>query len=78
MPSQRIGRYVLLYKGKTPPLLFSCFVGPDNIPLSLDLLAHTPTPGPARALVEKALEGAERIAEMCDRAQRHSAFSFIR
>lgn len=40
----------------------------------VDLLAHTPTESPSRGLVERALEGAIRIAAKCDRAQGNSAF----
>ncbi|EPQ60289.1 hypothetical protein GLOTRDRAFT_102095 [Gloeophyllum trabeum ATCC 11539] len=39
-----------------------------------DLLNHTPASSPARALVERALEGATRIAAKCDRAQDNAAF----
>jgi len=52
MPSQRVPRYVLLFK---------------------DLLQQTPITSPSRALVERALEGAMRIAKSCDDAQQHSA-----
>ena len=40
----------------------------------LDLLQHTPASSPSRALVERALESAVRIAQKCDRAQDNSAF----
>ncbi|KAI0828964.1 hypothetical protein BC628DRAFT_1183310 [Trametes gibbosa] len=39
-----------------------------------DLLDHTPTTSPSRALVERAYEIALRIAKKCDRAQAHAAF----
>ncbi|KAI8981126.1 hypothetical protein BD414DRAFT_90160 [Trametes punicea] len=39
-----------------------------------DLLDHTPTTSPSRALVERAYETALRIAKKCDRAQAHAAF----
>ncbi|CAL1694549.1 unnamed protein product [Somion occarium] len=39
-----------------------------------DLLQHTPVSSPSRALVERALESAVRIAQKCDRAQGNSAF----
>jgi len=39
-----------------------------------DLLAHTPQSSPSRALVESALEAAQRIAKKCDRAQDNAAF----
>lgn len=41
----------------------------------IDLLDHTPTTSPSRALVERALESALRIAEKCDRAQNNDAFA---
>jgi hypothetical protein len=53
LPTQRIVRYVLLYR---------------------DLLALTPSTSPSRALVERAVEAATRIAQKCDRAQDNSAF----
>lgn len=53
LPTQRVMRYVLLYR---------------------DLLAHTPSTSPSRALVERAAEAARRIAHKCDRAQGNSAF----
>ncbi|KAF9015668.1 hypothetical protein BDQ17DRAFT_1341444 [Cyathus striatus] len=34
-----------------------------------DLLAHTPSTSPSRALVERAVEAACRVAQKCDRAQ---------
>ncbi|EIW86955.1 hypothetical protein CONPUDRAFT_141264 [Coniophora puteana RWD-64-598 SS2] len=54
-PTQRVMRYVLLYR---------------------DLLESTPQLSPSRALVERALEAAKRIAEKCDHAQGHSAFRY--
>ncbi|KAF8641130.1 hypothetical protein AX17_000772 [Amanita inopinata Kibby_2008] len=39
-----------------------------------DLLAHTPSTSPSRAMVERALEAACRIAQKCDRAQDNAAF----
>ncbi|KAH7923238.1 hypothetical protein BV22DRAFT_598093 [Leucogyrophana mollusca] len=39
-----------------------------------DLLESTPATSPSRALVERALEAASRIAEKCDRAQNNVAF----
>ncbi|KAJ7293067.1 hypothetical protein C8J57DRAFT_1042429 [Mycena rebaudengoi] len=53
LPTQRIMRYVLLYR---------------------DLLQHTPISSPSRALVERAVEAALRIATKCDRAQGNAAF----
>ncbi|KIJ53476.1 hypothetical protein M422DRAFT_241718 [Sphaerobolus stellatus SS14] len=52
-PTQRVMRYVLLYK---------------------DLLNSTPISSPARAPVERALEGATRIAQRCNRAQDNAEF----
>lgn len=54
MPSQRVPRYVLLFK---------------------DLLEQTPVTSPSRALVERALQGAMRIAKNCDDAQQHDALT---
>ncbi|KAG8990654.1 hypothetical protein FRB90_001679, partial [Tulasnella sp. 427] len=54
MPSQRVPRYVLLFK---------------------DLLEQTPATSPSRALVERALQGAMRIAKNCDEAQQHAALT---
>ncbi|THH31947.1 hypothetical protein EUX98_g2225 [Antrodiella citrinella] len=39
-----------------------------------DLLKYTPASSPSKALVERALEAALRIAQRCDRAQDNSAF----
>lgn len=39
-----------------------------------DLLQHTPMSSPSKALVERALESATKIAQKCDRAQGNSAF----
>ncbi|KZO96335.1 hypothetical protein CALVIDRAFT_113392 [Calocera viscosa TUFC12733] len=50
MPTQRVPRYVLMYR---------------------ELLHFTPPSSPSRPLVERALEGALRIAARCDAAQRH-------
>lgn len=41
-----------------------------------DLLDHTPQSSPSHALVESALETAQRIAKNCDRAQDNAAFIF--
>ncbi|KAF5323402.1 hypothetical protein D9611_005626 [Ephemerocybe angulata] len=42
-----------------------------------DLLAHTPSTSPARALVERAVDAAVRIADKCDQAQNHDAFAHV-
>ncbi|KAG2154556.1 hypothetical protein DEU56DRAFT_769180 [Suillus clintonianus] len=42
-----------------------------------DLLESTPPTSPSRALVERALEAATRIADRCDRAQDNTAFLHI-
>ncbi|KAF5368384.1 hypothetical protein D9758_002169 [Tetrapyrgos nigripes] len=39
-----------------------------------DLLKHTPATSPSRALLERAAETADRIAQKCDRAQENSRF----
>ncbi|KAF7307195.1 DH domain-containing protein [Mycena indigotica] len=53
LPTQRVMRYVLLYR---------------------DLLEHTPTRSPARALVAQAVDVSVRMAQRCDRAQGNAAF----
>ncbi|KAF7337472.1 DH domain-containing protein [Mycena sanguinolenta] len=53
LPTQRVMRYVLLYR---------------------DLLEHTPSSSPSRALVARAVDAAMRIAQRCDRAQGNAAF----
>lgn len=42
--------------------------------LFVDLLSSTPISSPARAVVERALEGATRLAQRCNRAQDNAAF----
>ena len=42
--------------------------------LFVDLLKYTPASSPSRALVERALEGAMKIAQKCDHAQGNTAF----
>jgi hypothetical protein len=39
-----------------------------------DLLSHTPKTSPSRAVVERALHAAQRIAQKCDNAQSNAAF----
>ncbi|KAF9502281.1 hypothetical protein BDN71DRAFT_24658 [Pleurotus eryngii] len=39
-----------------------------------DLLAHIPATSPSRAIVQKAVDAAVRVAEKCDRAQGNAAF----
>lgn len=43
-------------------------------PAGIDLLESTPVTSPSRALVERALEAATRIANKCDHAQDNTAF----
>jgi hypothetical protein len=70
-PTQRVMRYVLLYKGSTPSrYVFSRFLMCG----ATDLLNSTPVVSPARGLVERALEGANYIAQRCNRAQDNAAF----
>jgi len=69
LPTQRVMRYVLLYRGT--PICFRHF---NIVNLFTDLLAYTPSTSPSRALVERAAEAARRIAHKCDRAQGNSAF----
>lgn len=72
MPSQRIPRYVLLFKGTMiEDVLLVRFL---TIFL-LDLLQQTPITSPSRALVERALEGALRIAKNCDTAQQNDGLA---
>jgi len=43
-----------------------------------DLLNHTPSSSPSRALVEQALDVAKKVAANCDNAQRNRAFAWKR
>lgn len=58
----------LLHRTKAPRI----FRADGNV--IIDLLDHTPTTSPSRALVERAYEIALRIAKKCDRAQTHATF----
>jgi len=70
LPTQRIMRYVLLYRG-----LFSiCYLTITLTPFDTDLLTHTPSTSPSHDLVQRAADAALRIAQKCDRAQTNSAF----
>jgi hypothetical protein len=71
LPTQRIMRYVLLYRGVLAFHLYYSLVWLTRTP---DLLQHTPISSPSRALVERAVEAALRIATKCDRAQGNAAF----
>lgn len=72
LPVQRVMRYVLQYRGEWRRSLVWVGAGADGA--VLDLLENTPVDSPSRALVERALESAMRIAGKCDRAQGNSAF----
>jgi hypothetical protein len=69
LPTQRIMRYVLLYRGvfRFVPLGMRAH-SPE------DLLDYTPSTSPSRGLVERAVDAACRIAQKCDRAQGNAAF----
>ena len=73
LPTQRIMRYVLLYRGGGFRFLLT---GDDGLLgwILKDLLDFTPSISPSRALVERAVEAACRIAQKCDRAQGNAAF----
>lgn len=73
LPTQRVVRYVMLYRGKQPSLAMT-YNSITNVFIFPDLLAHTPHSSPSRALVEQALEVAQRIASKCDHAQGNDAF----
>jgi hypothetical protein len=72
LPTQRVTRFVLLFRGSLFTFFDSEIVISDV--LFTDLLNHTPENSPTRPLVERALQGAIRIAEKCDRAQGNAAF----
>ncbi|KAF4604851.1 hypothetical protein EYR40_003633 [Pleurotus pulmonarius] len=82
LPTQRVMRYVLLFRGESLLCSLARFlwVIDHNMlinflaNLSLDLLAHIPATSPSRAIVEKAVDAAVRVAEKCDRAQGNAAF----
>lgn len=72
MPTQRVLRYVLMYRGKSVgselSLLRRCLI---EFFFLIELLLHTPVTSASRPLVERALQGATRIARRCDEAQTH-------
>jgi hypothetical protein len=70
-PTQRVMRYVMLYRGKLRSLAAGFC---NQVTLCLDLLAHTPKTSSSRALVERALQAAQRIADRCNSAQSNTAF----
>jgi len=69
-PTQRVMRYVLLYRG----MFYSHSTISCSKSCGIDLLESTPLTSPSRALVERALEAATRIANKCDHAQGNAAF----
>lgn len=72
LPTQRIMRYVLLYRGVFRFVSFRVMLI-QSFYLQ-DLLDYTPATSPSRALVERAVEAACRITQKCDRAQGNAAF----
>ena len=73
LPTQRVMRYVLLFRGADS---LSNRVGiPMSYRVSTDLLAYTPETCCNRQVIEQALETARRIAEKCNGAQRNTAFA---
>jgi hypothetical protein len=71
LPTQRITRYTLLYKGNSIRSNQSLFILTD--PRS-DLHAHTPENSSSRTSVEAAVWSSITIAQKCDRAQENAAF----
>ena len=73
LPTQRVTRYVLLFKGELAfPIGF-------RLHLSicvLDLLKHTPMMCPTRDVVQRALDGANNLAMKCNRAQGNANFLY--
>ena len=75
LPTQRVMRYVLLFRGEdsfhcpTAPVYRSSHRSPP------DLLADTSDTCCNRPVVEAALAAATRIAEKCDGAQKNTAFA---
>lgn len=72
LPTQRIVRYVLLFRGADS--LSDCVDTALPYRVSTDLLANTPETCCNRPVIEQALKAATRIAEKCDGAQRNIAF----
>ena len=70
LPTQRVMRYVLLYRGMYS---FSWYKLRTHS-LFTDLLANTPPTSSTYPIVERAVEAACKIAEKCDRAQSNAAF----
>ena len=75
LPTQRVTRYVLLYRGMFFKKIFPLQSKNLNISLfDVDLLANTPPSSSSHPIVERAVEAACRIAEKCNRAQGNAAF----
>jgi hypothetical protein len=72
LPTQRVMRYVLLFRGADSQSVASTYQLPHQ-PVT-DLLANTPETCCDRPVIEEALAAATRVAEKCDRAQRNTAF----
>jgi hypothetical protein len=74
LPTQRVTRYVLLFRGRCFPLL------PGSVHwlahrLCTDLLTNTPETCCNRLVIEEALASATRIAQKCDSAQGNTVFT---
>ena len=74
LPTQRVMRYVLLFRGKPT---FRYILAALEYNTRADLSAHTPASSPSKSLVERAVDAAMQIAEKCDNAQTHSAFASL-
>lgn len=71
LPTQRVVRYVLLYRGLFSLPSWPC-LEPEHI--ILDLLAQTPQSSAVYPLIQRATETSLRVARQCDRAQDNAAF----
>ena len=74
LPTQRVMRYVLLFRG-TRSLSNCVRIYRPPYRLLIDLLANTSETCCNRPMIEEALAAATRIVEKCDRAQGHTAFA---
>jgi hypothetical protein len=69
MPTQRVARYVMLYRGNYLSIFHAYAITSNRCTMPLDLLKHVPTTSPTHALVNEALQTALRIAQRCNDAQ---------
>lgn len=74
LPTQRIMRYVLLFKGNCIDLLVNTLILSILIRDCPEFYSLTPTTLPSFIAVEKALQAAQSIANASNKAQGHSAF----